>query len=92
MPDTLAHVTFDMIRVAFVTHRPTLCLQPIFEDLVVPLHAVESGTVAEDGGDVGWVVFLVPDEFESDGPEWGDGDEDEAWGGVDGVEVDVVGF
>lgn len=47
---------------------------------------------SEYGGDVGRIVFLVPDEFERDGPRPGHAHEHQPAGAVDGVGHDVSGL
>ena len=76
--DALSELVDALGLVAVVAHRPTQRLDPVFHDVGRPVYAVESGAVAEHGDDVGGVALLVSDEFESDAPEHGDADQDEA--------------
>jgi hypothetical protein len=92
MVDAVEHIALEPVRVVLVAHGPALCPEPALEDLGCPAYAVESCAVAQNGGDISRVVFLIPDEFKGNGPKRSDGDEDEAWGGVEGVEMDVVRF
>ena len=78
--------------VLVVPHRPAQPREPALENLGRPLHAIEQSAVAEESGDVRWVLLLVSHELERDAPERSDGDEGEEGRVEYGVHGDVVGL
>lgn len=76
--DTVPQLVDPLRLIAVVSHRPAQGLYPVLHDLRCPLYAVELGTVAEHGNDVGRVFLLVANELEGNAPEHGHADEVEA--------------